>query len=137
MSPDAILYPMFALAMLTFGIALWMAYLRFAAVRRGDLNVGYYRLNREGTPPEYLARVSQNFDNLLELPILFYVICLAVYVSGQTDAVHVAMAWLYVGTRAVHSYIHTTYNDVLHRMLPFGLGTLVLIAMWLRLPFQL
>ena len=128
---------MFALALLTFGIALWMAHLRFAAVRRGDLKAGYYRLNRGGEPPEYLAKVSQNFDNLLELPILFYVVGLLAYVSGNADAGHLAMAWIYVATRVVHSYIHTTYNDVLHRMLPFALGTLVLIAMWLRLLLQL
>lgn len=132
-----ILYPMFALALLTFGVALWMARLRFAAVQRGDLSADYYRLNRGGEPPEYLAKVSQNFDNLLELPILFYVGCLLVHVTGKVDGIYLAMAWTYVATRVLHSWIHTTYNDVMHRMVPFGLGTLVLIAMWLRLLFQL
>ena len=78
-----IIYPVFALAFLTFAVASWMGRLRFAAVKRGDLSARYYRLNRGGEVPEYLAKVSQNYDNLLELPILFYVVSVLLYVTNQ------------------------------------------------------
>lgn len=137
MIQESILFPVFALAALTFFVALWMARLRFKAVRQGDLNRHYYKLNRGGEPPEYLLKVSRNFENLLEIPVLFYVAALMIYVTNRVDFTHLTMAWLYVGTRYIHTVIHTTYNNVLHRMIPFLLGSFVLIAMWIRIFLQL
>jgi hypothetical protein len=133
MKAIAIFYPVFALVALTFFIALWMARLRFVAVKRGDISRNYYKLNRDGEMPEYLAKVSRNFQNLLEIPILFYLAALMIFVTQHTDGIFVGLAWLYVLSRYIHSCIHTTYNNVRHRMLPFIGGSLVLMAIWLRL----
>jgi len=136
MEQATILPPVFALAVLTFGIALWMGRLRFLAVRRGDLSPRYYELNRGGKVPDYLAKVSQNYDNLLELPILFYVLTCLLYVSQQVELAQVVMAWLFVGSRYVHSYIHTTTNILKPRMRSFLFGAFVLMAMWLLFMFR-
>lgn len=45
----------------------------------------------------------------------------------------IAFAWLYVGCRVVHAIIHTTYNNVVHRMLIFQLGSFILLIIWLLL----
>ena len=125
-----IIYPLFALVVLTFFVALWMGRLRFAAVKRGDLNVRYYRLNRGDEVPEYLAKVSQNYDNLLELPILFYVVTVLLYVTDRVEFAQLILAWLFVASRYVHSYIHTTSNQLRHRMWAFMTGVFALIGMW-------
>lgn len=137
MNQESILFPVFALGALTFFVALWMARLRFKAVRQGDLDRRYYKLNRGWEPPEYLAKVSRNFENLLEIPVLFYVVALMIYITKQVDFTNVVLAWLYVSTRFVHSYIHTTYNNVRHRMIPFLLGSILLIVIWARLFVQI
>jgi hypothetical protein len=136
MNQEAILLPIFALAALTFVVSLWMARLRIIAVRRGDLDVNYYKLNQGAVVPEYLAKVSRNFQNLLEFPILFYVVAILLYVTKRVDVAYVALAWFYVGTRVIHTYIHTTYNNVRHRLIPFLIGAIVLIVIWLRLFVQ-
>jgi len=41
------------------------------------------------------------------------------------------VAWLYVALRVVHSVIHLTYNRVMHRLIPFAISNVVLIAYWL------
>lgn len=128
---QAIIYPVFALVALTFVIAIWMGKLRVEAVKRGDLNPGYYALNRGGKVPDYLAKVSQNYDNLLELPILFYVLAALLYVTNKVEVAQVAMAWLFVATRYIHSYIHTTSNHLRPRMRVFTTSGVLLIAMWL------
>lgn len=130
MEQDSILLPVFALAALTFGVGIWLGKLRFAAVRRGDLNPSYYELNRGGKVPDYLAKVSHNYDNLLALPILFYVISIMLFVTAKVEVAQIAMAWVFVVSRCVHSYIHTTYNNVRHRMRAFMLGVVILISMW-------
>ncbi len=133
MTQESILLPVFALGGFTFFISLWMAKLRFKAIKQGDLNRRYYELNRGYEPPDYLVKVSRNFENLLEIPVLFYVVALMIYITKQTDFIYLSLAWLYVGSRFIHSYIHTTYNNVRHRMIPFLLGGMILIVIWLRL----
>jgi hypothetical protein len=72
MDQSRILYPVVALAALTLWIALWMGRQRVLAVRRGDLSAPYHALIRGGKAPEHLAKVSQDYDDPMQLPILFY-----------------------------------------------------------------
>lgn len=127
----SILYPSFALAFLTFAIGVWMRKTRVRARREG-LDPEYFRLNRGAEPPDYLVRVSQHYDNLFEMPVLFYVISIIAYVTLDTDGPVAWLGWLYVLIRYAHAYIHTTYNDLAHRRLVFFLGSLVLFVMWTR-----
>ncbi|MGD8526359.1 MAG: MAPEG family protein [Thioalkalispiraceae bacterium] len=130
MEQNSILLPVFALVALTFGIGIRLGKLRLAAVKRGDLNPRYYELNRGGKVPDYLAKVSHNYDNLLALPILFYVVSIMLFVSGKVEIAQIILAWVFVVSRYVHSYIHTGYNNVRHRMRAFILGVVALIGMW-------
>jgi hypothetical protein len=86
----------------------------------------------ENVPPE-TRLPNRNYMNLLELPVLFYVACLVVYVIGKVDAWSLGLAWLYVALRIAHSIVHVTYNHVIHRMRVFALSVLVLLALWIRI----
>jgi len=130
MNQHLILFPVFALAALTFGIGIWLARLRFAAVKRGDLSPRYFVINRGSEVPEYLAKVNNNYNNLLELPVLFYVVTVLLYVTDRVELAQLVLAWIFVASRYVHSYIHTTYNNVRHRLRTFMLGVIALISMW-------
>jgi hypothetical protein len=130
MEQAVILLPVFTLAFLTFGIGIWLGKLRFVAVKKGDLNPRYYEVNRGGKVPDYLAKVSNNYDNLLALPILFYVVSIMLFVTTKVEIAQIILAWVFVASRYVHSYIHTTYNNVRHRMRVFMLGVVTLVSMW-------
>jgi hypothetical protein len=52
------------------------------------------------------------------------------YVAGRVDPTALAVAWIYVGLRAVHSVIHLTYNNVLHRLTAYALSNLALAVLW-------
>lgn len=130
MAQTLIFMPVFALVALTFGMSLWLGRLRFTAVKRGDLNPRYYELNRGGKLPDYLAKVSNNFDNLLALPILFYVLSIMLFVTAKVELTQVILAWLYVISRYAHSFIHTTNNNLRQRMRAFLPGVVILICMW-------
>jgi len=39
-------------------------------------------------------------------------------------------AWAYVALRIVHSLIHLTYNQVLHRLAAFTLSNGALVVLW-------
>lgn len=137
MTPEAIFEPMLVMMALTFVTALWMLVLRIQAVRQGRLPAGYFRLNRGGKEPEQLTQVTQHFHNLLEIPPLFYVALLVVYATGQVDATYLSLAWLFVLFRLLHAIVHTTYNNVLHRLTVFLASVAMLGAVWVRIAAQL
>ena len=69
--------------------------------------------------------------NLLELPVLFYVVSLTVFVTGAVTSVIVATSWFFVLLRVAHSIIHITTNNVLLRLYVFVAGNTALLVLWL------
>ncbi len=76
------------------------------------------------------THAADNFRNLFEVPVLFYVLCVAISLNGGSTPGLVAAAWTYVGLRTIHSAIHVTYNRVIHRFLVYAASTLLLFGMW-------
>jgi len=68
--------------------------------------------------------------NLLEAPVLFYLVCIAYFVTDSVDRSVVTLAWSYVGLRVAHSLVLLTYNKVLHRLALFAVSTVVLVMLW-------
>ncbi|WP_262689562.1 MAPEG family protein [Kordiimonas aestuarii] len=76
---------------------------------------------------------SENLKNLFEVPVLFFVLSFCALITGLGGTMMVTLAWIFVATRVVHSFIHCTYNNVMHRFLVFLLGVIVVIVMLLLL----
>ena len=89
-----LLLPLTGMFWLTIGIALWMLKLRYRAVREDGLNPAYFKLNKGAKLPDYLAKVTQHFENLLEVPPLFYIGVILVLVLGFNDWGYIGLAWL-------------------------------------------
>jgi len=47
------------------------------------------------------------------------------------------LAWAFVAARVAHSWIHCTYNKVMHRFRAYALSVFALLALWLRLGYGL
>jgi len=125
-----ILYPVFAMMALTIFCMVRLGFLRWAAVRRGDVDPRYFSLFRGYEEPEKLAAYSRHVVNLFEAPLLFYVIVLTAFLTGQSGNWPLGLAWLYVGLRFIHSYVHLTSNVVLTRFRIFVFSMLTLSALW-------
>lgn len=132
-----LLYPLAAMAFLVLFIGLRMLMLRIRAVRKQGLSPAYFKLNKGAKPPDDLMRITQHFDNLFEMPVLFYLIAVLIFITAKADYLYLILAWGYFATRIVHAYIHTTYNNVLHRKNIFLISTVVLYWMWGRFVLQL
>jgi hypothetical protein len=57
--------------------------------------------------------------------------------TGVATGVFLALAWAFVVLRIVHSFIHCTYNRVMHRFTAYLLSSLVLWVIWVYLALQL
>ena len=53
---------------------------------------------------------ADNLRDLFEIRVLFFAICLALYVTGFVTPLQEALALGFVMLRTVHSFVHTTYN---------------------------
>ena len=130
------LYPMFLMVLLTFIVGFITVKSRFSSVKKGDVRAKYYRLMDGQDVPELITKTTRNFNNQFEIPTLFYVVC-TLYISlGIESVLALVFAWLFVILRIVHSYIHITYNHVLHRMLTFVAGFICVMVLWVNLLVQ-
>jgi hypothetical protein len=125
----AIFVPVLALAAWTIFILLLVPIVRVRAVRLRKVKPSDFRYGESANVPGELSLPNRNYMNLLELPALFYLLCVILFVTGKTTHGMITLAWVFVGLRIAHSGIHLSYNNVLHRMIAFTLSVAVLIAM--------
>lgn len=131
MATIAILYPVFALSAWTGLILLLIPFYRIRSVTRKEISPNDFKYGESISVPAYVSIPNRNYMNLLELPVLFYVVCLLLFVISTTTALTLCLAWIYVLLRMIHSVIHVSYNKVLHRLTMFALSNVVLIMLWL------
>jgi hypothetical protein len=129
MSIKAVLLPLFVEVALTFVLLFWMGSMRVAAVRRGEVHPGDIAL-REPNWPRRVLQIQYAFHNQLELPVLFYVLTILVWMTRFADLLFVILAWVFVVLRLMHAYVHVTDNNVPRRGTIFIAGAIVLTVMW-------
>jgi len=132
MNPEAIFLPMLATMTLTAIVWFYMYARRIPAMRRARVSVQTYTTPDKVTEhlPEDVNYAANNLKNLFEVPILFYGLCLYLFVSANVDAAYVVAAWLFFLLRAFHSIVHCTRNVVILRFYLYASSTL---ALWFML----
>lgn len=130
MPQEFIFAPMGAMALLTFLVLGLIPFTRFRAVAAREVTADDFKFGESPRVPPHVAVTNRNLMNLLELPILFYVAGLMYAVAGRVDRTALILAWAYVAVRAIHSLIHLTYNNVIHRLTAYAVSNVVLIALW-------
>lgn len=129
-----ILLPLLAQVALTFAVWVYLYLTRLAEM--GRKRIGPQRLASRAAADTLLtdsAGPANNFRNLFEMPVLFYLAVVLSLVLFLQDPLMVALAWTFVALRAVHSLIHCTYNRVMHRFVAYAASSLVLLLIWVRL----
>jgi len=128
MSNEQILLPMLGMMVLTAVVWFFLYARRIPAMRRAGKPTQAYTTPDKGAAflPEEVSYPANNLRNLFELPVLFYALCLYLYVTASADGVQVAAAWAFVGLRTAHSIIHCTVNIVILRFLSYFAAALVL-----------
>lgn len=132
MNSEMILQPVLAMIVLTAIVWVYLYARRIPAMKKAGKPVQAYTIPERVSEflPEEVNFAANNFKNLFELPVLFYALCLFLYVTGQVDAVSVTAAWIFVGFRVLHSVIHCTFNIVMLRFYLYLGGAL---ALWFML----
>ncbi len=136
MAAHPLILPLLAMVGLTLLVWLRLYMVRLPEMRRSKIDP--QRL--AGSADKHLlkdTRASDNFINLFEVPVLFYVLVLATMQAGVHDAILFGLACAFVGLRGLHSLIQCSYNRVVHRFIAYALATLALFVYLGRLAWVL
>ncbi len=125
-----LLLPVFIHVALTAWVGTRTVRARIASVRGGETRIKDIALNNRAWPDQVL-RLGNNFDNQFDVPMMWYGCCALLVATGLADGVSVALSWMFVAARILHSYVHTGSNYVPLRMRIFLAGFVCMSAMWI------
>jgi len=124
---------MFCMVMLTVILGLITFKVRVQSVKNKETHIKDLRLTNYDTLPSKVVQSSKCFNNQFEIPVLFYVVCSLFVMKGTVDSLTVWLAFLFVFFRILHAAVFITYNNVLHRLVPFWISFFIVIALWIKL----
>lgn len=128
MNPDLILWPLLAQVTLVIVLFIRLGQLKDRARAAGLIDPAVTALDNDAWPTD-VRQVANNIRNQSQLPVLFFVLVLALYAKGAVDVYALAVAWAFVATRVVHTAIHIGRNYVPNRTRVFKLGFLLIIGL--------
>jgi hypothetical protein len=136
MNAMLIFWPVLAQITLTLSIFIILARRKAAALKARAVDLKAATLDNRAWP-EPVVKVSNNLANQFETPVLFYALCLVLHAIDGVSLAALLLAWLFVGLRLVHVFIHLGSNHLPRRMQVFVLGCGVLIALLAVAAWQL
>jgi hypothetical protein len=137
MNPSTIFYPLAAMTLLLAIVTAVMLKERIGEMKTRRIHPNKVASSSQMNQVLENTKGADNYKNLAEMPILFYVLCIALYVTQMVSDGWLYAAWAYVALRYAHSYIHIGYNTVMHRFFVFAASLALLLAMWAVFVWQL
>jgi hypothetical protein len=135
MSQNAIFAPMGVLAFWTFAVLLLIPFRRFRASFSGKVRAEDFKYGESGNVPGDVSIPNRAMMNLLELPVLYYVVCLMFFVTQTVTPLILQVAWAYIVFRLAQTVVHVTYNNVIHRLTMFAVSNFILVTLWIMFFF--
>jgi hypothetical protein len=127
----ALIQPVIALVLWTFVIWFWMYLTRIPAILKSRmvLDGNAPRGQQMAQLPAKVRWKADNYNHLLEQPILFYATALSLVLLADNSTLSVNLAWAYVVLRIVHSLVQCLINHIKTRFALFFVSSLVLLAL--------
>lgn len=130
-------WPAVAMAALTLVVWVRMYRTRIAQMKRERIHPQAVATSAQSAAQLTDSNAADNFRNLFELPVLFYLALVVAVQTAQVGVLTLSLAWAFVALRVLHSAIHCSYNKVIHRFYVYFFGGVVLWALWAVLAFGL
>jgi hypothetical protein len=131
-SPRRLIAPIAALAGLTGAVWLSMVFVRNFAILRGVTRAEHYLDYRSNAPADWVERPARAFNNLFQVPVLFYVVSLLMVTTQRVDQVQLNLAWIFVALRTIHAFVYIGWNHLTTRFTFWLMSCIALIALWVR-----
>ena len=123
-----LLLPAFVQFALTVYVLIRQGQGRVRAVRSGQVKRS--EIDTKSAYSESVQKFANNYVSQFELPVLFYVVLAFALATELIDLKLIGLAWAFVGSRLVHSFVHTGANRIATRFKVFVAGLVFLVSMW-------
>jgi hypothetical protein len=130
MDTRLVFLPALAMAALTFVVWWRMFFMRIDQMKRERIHPQAVATSAQVAARLTDSRAADNFRNLFELPVLFYLALVVAALTGQITLLTLVLAWGFVALRVIHSAIQCSYNKVMHRFRAYVAGGLLLWTLW-------
>ena len=109
-----IILPMFYLMLQTVAVLLFSTSIRLKEIYFNKSVAG----EEHRHPPfdqgsRILKNAQRNLANLFEFPILFYAVCICIYMTGNVDEYFITLAYSFFYLRVIHSIYHIFFNQLI------------------------
>lgn len=136
MTRDWIFVPVIIQVLMTLLIYVRLIKVKIREMRAGKVDMARRGLHEDAWGDSVL-QINNNIRNQFELPVLFYVMCIVLWVLDAVNPLALAAATAFVLSRIVHAVIHLGSNYIPNRRRAFTVGWWVLAAMALLLLWTL
>jgi hypothetical protein len=105
----SLLWPMLAHIGWVFLLYVWLTVARAQAVKRGEVEYGWFA---RGEELHHVARITRNLANQFELPLIFYALAVLLIALERVTTLDVIAAWVFVAGRVIHTLVQTLTDNV-------------------------
>jgi len=128
MEQSVIFQPMVLQAGLMVIVGFWLIWARVGSVARGKVDMK--DVAKHGWQG-WMKQAGDSYSNQYELPVLFFALCLILFLTNSVTLLAVTLAWVFAVSRIVHALIHLTFNHIMTRFSVFFIGVLSLTGLFI------
>lgn len=136
MNHNLIFLPVVIQISLVFSLYIYLAITKSRAIKAGLVDEQRRALHDDAWPDSVL-KVNNCIRNQFEVPVIFYILVMLLWLTQSINIVMHSLAWIFIGSRIFHAIIHVGSNYVPMRRRVFMFGCLILIIMTLYLAYSI
>lgn len=111
-------------------LMFFMFFRRKKRIKEGVIRTSHFR-SYSGESSEELVIIQNHYTNQFQIPVIFMISLLLSIQLGNANQLVFIFALIFVISRIVHSYVHLTYNNVLHRAFAYFVGVLSVLSIFI------
>lgn len=127
------IYPMAVYVFSIWLLALCVFRSRVRGIRSGETSAKYFKTYTGAPPPDSILILGQHYDNQFQVPMLFLITGVLFVALDAVNPLAVGLAWLFVFSRAFHSWVHLGSNKLIPRVAGFAFGWMAVVLLWVQL----
>jgi len=129
------LVPISVMVFLNLFLIFRLLYLATRYVQSRDVRLSQFRIY-EGEFPDRLRSARQQFQNMFEIPILFYLLCLLNIIFNNYNQLDIILCWCFVVFRVIHFFTRLPNQKTINifpRTAVFIISLIFLTIGWISL----
>lgn len=117
-------------------LTVYMFRSRVRAIKAQEMPMNFFKVYK-GDATDRVIVIGRHYDNQFQVPMLFFMTCLAHMAVNVVNTTTLALAWGFVVSRLIHSYVHLGGNKIRKRVIAFAVGWVLILLMWIQLIYFL